>query len=86
MNNKGADQTARMRRLVCGFVVCKPPKTGFSCVAAQMGSYKRLKTQNVSHVIRNANTSLNMKILIEKSYSILSSISMYSLLRLNAFF
>ena len=28
-NNKGADQTARMRRLVCAFVVCKPPKTGF---------------------------------------------------------
>ena len=29
MNNKGADQTARMRRLVCAFVVHKPPKTGF---------------------------------------------------------
>ena len=29
MNNKGADQTARMRRLVCAFVVRKPPKTGF---------------------------------------------------------
>ena len=28
-NNKGADQTARMRRLVCAFVVHKPPKTGF---------------------------------------------------------
>ena len=29
MNNKGADQTARMRRLVCTCVVRKPPKTGF---------------------------------------------------------
>ena len=28
-NNKGADQTARMRRLVCACVVRKPPKTGF---------------------------------------------------------
>ena len=28
-NNKGAVQTARMRRLECGFVVRKPPKTGF---------------------------------------------------------
>ena len=28
-NNKSADQTARMRRLVCAFVVRKPPKTGF---------------------------------------------------------
>ena len=29
MNNKGADQTVGMRRLVCAFVVRKPPKTGF---------------------------------------------------------
>ena len=28
-NNKGADQSARMRRLVCAFVVRKPPKTSF---------------------------------------------------------
>ena len=28
-NNKGADQTARMRRLVCTCVVRKPPKAGF---------------------------------------------------------
>ena len=28
-NNKGADQTAQMRRLVCAFVVRKPPKAGF---------------------------------------------------------
>ena len=29
-NNKGADQTAQMRRLVYAFVVRKHPKTGFS--------------------------------------------------------
>ena len=28
-NNKGADQSARMRRLVCVCVVRKPPKAGF---------------------------------------------------------
>ena len=28
-NNKGADQTAWIRRLVCACVVHKPPKTGF---------------------------------------------------------
>ena len=28
-NYKGADQTARMCRLVCACVVHKPPKTGF---------------------------------------------------------
>ena len=30
MNNKGADHTARMRRLVCAFAVRKSHKTGFS--------------------------------------------------------
>ena len=29
MNNKGADQTARMRRMVCACVVGNPPKTVF---------------------------------------------------------
>ena len=28
-NNKGVDQSARMRRLVCAYVVHKPPNTGF---------------------------------------------------------
>ena len=28
-NNKGADQTVRMRRLICACVVRKPTKTGF---------------------------------------------------------
>ena len=32
MNNKGADQTAGMCRLVCTCVVSKPPKTGFLTV------------------------------------------------------
>ena len=29
MNNKGADQTAWLRRVVCALAVPKPPKTGF---------------------------------------------------------
>ena len=28
-NNKGADQTAPMRRLVCACVICNTPKAGF---------------------------------------------------------
>ena len=32
MNNKGADQTARMRRLVCAFVVCKSGTQDFFLV------------------------------------------------------
>ena len=35
-NNKSADQTARMRRLVCACVVRKPPEDRFSCVEAQL--------------------------------------------------
>ena len=30
-NNKGADQTAQMRRLVCAFVVRKQQSHGFWC-------------------------------------------------------
>ena len=29
VNNKGADQSARMRRLVCAVVVRKPPEEDF---------------------------------------------------------
>ena len=36
VNNKGADQTARMRRLVCACVVRKPPKTGFLAKRAHL--------------------------------------------------
>ena len=36
-NNKGADQTARMRSLVCAFVVRKPRKTGFLATRPILG-------------------------------------------------
>ena len=36
-NNKGADHTARMHRLVCAFVVRKPPKTGFLTTRPNLG-------------------------------------------------
>ena len=32
-NNKGADQPAHLRRLVCAFVVRKLPKTGFAATS-----------------------------------------------------
>ena len=38
VKNKGADQSARMRRLLCAFVARKPQKTGFSRVEAQLYS------------------------------------------------
>ena len=34
VNNKGADQTARMLRMVCTFVVCTMPKKSFSRISA----------------------------------------------------
>ena len=37
-NNNGADQTARMRRLVRAFVVRKPPKTGFLTLMPNLSS------------------------------------------------
>ena len=40
-NNKGAGQTARMRRLVCACVVRKPPKTGF---LATRPNYHKMQT------------------------------------------
>ena len=36
INNKGADQTVRVWRLVCTFVVRKPPKSGFSSTFAHV--------------------------------------------------
>ena len=53
-NNQGADQTARMRRLVCACVVSKPPKTGF---LASRPIYNLqfdvfMKFQNFKHKIR----------------------------------
>ena len=41
MNNKGADHTAQMCRLVCACVVRRPPKTGF--LAARPISFHELK-------------------------------------------
>ena len=37
-NNKGADQSAQMRRLVCACVVHKPPEDRFSRVVAHIVS------------------------------------------------
>ena len=36
-NIRGADQTARIHRLVCTFVVRKPPKTGFLVLRPNYG-------------------------------------------------
>ena len=44
-NNKGADQTAQMRRLVCAFVVRKHRRQVFSC----RGPYHTLQTKPQHH-------------------------------------
>ena len=48
MNNKGVDQTARMRRMVCEFVVCKPPKTGFLVLRPKCQSLLSPKLKEMS--------------------------------------
>ena len=49
--NKGADQTARMRRLVCAFVVRKPPKSGFLETRAKYISSDRAVSGVISHQV-----------------------------------
>ena len=46
-NDTGADQTARMRRLVCAFVVRKPPDDRFSSVEAHLTPYCKPYWQTV---------------------------------------
>ena len=48
VNNKGADQTVRMRRLICIFVVRIGQKQAFSW----RGSYHGLKVEHVEECIR----------------------------------
>ena len=45
MTDKGVDQTARMRRQVCAFVVRKPPKTGF-IVSTPISNHISISKQN----------------------------------------
>ena len=52
MKNIGADQTARMRRLVCAFVVPKLPKTGFFRVEAQI----RVHNSSINFLFLDYNT------------------------------
>ena len=59
MNDKGADQTVRMRRLVCAFVVGKPLKTGFSL----RGPYSDCQGSGFTQY-------LNIKDILEKSLKI----------------
>ena len=55
-NNKDADRTARMRRLVCAFVDRQPPKTGFLATKqpchhrAMMAQTSQIKTQIIRSV------------------------------------
>ena len=50
-NNKGADQTARMRRLVCACVVHKPLKTGF--LASRPKYFIAIAPISLSHIVFN---------------------------------
>ena len=52
-NNKEADQTARMCRLVSTFVVCKPPKTGLFATRLiyNLSWYKLYSWHNTCHML-----------------------------------
>ena len=63
--NKGADQTARMRRLVCAFVVRKPPKTGFLATRPNYNVASRTQAGGcqLTHLNHQANTPISLKYL-----------------------
>ena len=67
-NNKGADQTARMRRLVCACVVRKLPKDRFSRVEAQFYA-------EVSQVI-------TFKLSLKLVYVLANSVGRYEMLQI----
>ena len=57
-NNKGADQTARMRRLVCACVVRKPPKTGFLASRPIYGRVVWLRERMNGHELKMSVTTM----------------------------
>ena len=48
-NNKGADQSARMCRLVCALVARKPPKTGFLTSRPRFCVIEHIEQGTLSH-------------------------------------
>ena len=55
--NKGVDQTARMRRLVCASVVCKQHSHGFLRVEAHMMLKPRLPGLRLAYKLFDGNYS-----------------------------
>ena len=49
MNDKGTDQSARMCRLVCAFVIRKPPKAGFLALRLNLSliCFKKVEEEKV---------------------------------------
>ena len=58
-NNKGPDQTVRMRRLVCACVVCMPTKSGFFCKIHAIILCKQILPMIVSIKIQTAKMKSN---------------------------
>ena len=56
MNNKGADQTARMGRLVCAFVVHKPGRQVFSHGGPFSKDPDQLVTDPLLHYINSVDS------------------------------
>ena len=72
MNNKGADQIARMRRLVCACVVRKPPKTGF--LLSRPIYYKALYLDSAGQGLKKLGNSLMEVPYLELIYDALENI------------
>ena len=66
VNNKGADQSARMRRLVCACDVRKPPKTGFLATGPNYDSANFLKAAAESIIVHEDETQTK-KVRVQRS-------------------
>ena len=71
-NNKGADQTARMRRLVCAFVVRKQQSQGFRVEANMLLNSGLRMTTGLAHTLY--------------MYSVCSKVAHHTLTRITSIF
>ena len=61
-NNNGADQTALMHRLVCAFVVRKPPKRSFLASKPKFERNKNRLSKKYGYQIRPLDICVQFKV------------------------
>ena len=68
-NNKGAGQTAHTRRLVCAFVVCKTPKTGFLASRPTWFTYSSVYSYEPQNsIMKGLHCIVNFRVIFHKLF------------------